>query len=228
MREPKFWMRVWDLPTRLYHWLLPVLLGAAYAAWRLDRMELYTLVNAGLMTILLFRILWGLAGSDTARFRSFLRGPGAVLKDVRALIQRTPDAQIGHTALGGWMAVLTLITVLGETLLSLTAPGPAGEPTPLTATARTWWGPGCLDALTYWHVIGAMIVMGLLGLHVLAVLIYAVVKQQNLVHPMITGRKRLSGRLRQPHQRGLFMALIVLAFAALVVWVGLTRLGQFP
>ena len=94
-------IKVWDLPTRLFHWALALTLVGSFLTVRAHDMRLHALCGYTALTLVLFRILWGLFGSESARFASFLRGPGAALGHLRGLIARRPDHETTHNALGG-------------------------------------------------------------------------------------------------------------------------------
>src|ERR1700722_11025265 len=101
MRQLYLPMRIWDLPTRLFHWTLVVLLFTSWlSAWR-DWMRLHVLCGLTILTLLLFRVLWGLIGSDTARFSHFLQSPFAAIRHLMHLTRREPDTETGHNAAGG-------------------------------------------------------------------------------------------------------------------------------
>src|SRR4029078_4535731 len=100
--------RVWDLPTRLFHWTLVVLVGLSWWSAENDQQDLHLYLGYGVLSLLLFRIGWGLAGSSTARFSSFVRGPGAVVRYVR---NRFHWPLAGHAPLGA-LSVLALLALL--------------------------------------------------------------------------------------------------------------------
>ena len=68
-------VRVWDAPTRLFHWLIAVLVAVAYATWRLNWMVWHARAGETLLALLIFRLLWGFFGSETARFSRFIASP---------------------------------------------------------------------------------------------------------------------------------------------------------
>jgi cytochrome b len=108
MRQLHLPMRIWDLPTRLFHWVLVVLIFAAWlSAWR-NWMQVHVVCGLTLLTLLLFRLIWGFIGSDTARFSYFLKSPGAAMGHLARLLRREPDTETGHNAAGGWMVIVLL------------------------------------------------------------------------------------------------------------------------
>jgi cytochrome b len=123
---------VWDAPTRLFHWLVVLLVAAAYATSRLNWMVWHGRVGYVLLALLLFRLLWGFFGSDTARFSRFLAPPRAVMQHIRNALLREPDRQVGHNPAGGWVVVLLLALLLAETLTGLYVANDIADEGPLT------------------------------------------------------------------------------------------------
>ena len=104
-------LKVWDLPVRLFHWAIVLLIFAAWLSQALDQMDLHMWIGRTILSLLLFRIVWGLIGSDTARFSRFLRSPAAAMRHLAQIRRREADREIGHNAAGGWM-VLVLLALL--------------------------------------------------------------------------------------------------------------------
>jgi cytochrome b len=98
-------IKVWDLPVRLFHWAIVVLIFFAWGTQEWDHMEWHVWIGYTILTLLLFRIIWGLVGSDTARFARFLRSPIAALVHLRHITRREADREVGHNAAGGWMVL---------------------------------------------------------------------------------------------------------------------------
>ena len=119
---------VWDAPIRLFHWLSAALVAAAYATWRLNWMVWHGRIGDALLALLLFRLLWGFFGSQTARFSRFLTSPRIAVEHLRYALLREPDRQVGHNPAGGWMVLF---------LLALLPPGsvPQMAPIPLSLVA---------------------------------------------------------------------------------------------
>ena len=107
---------VWDLPTRAFHWLTVALVAGAYVTWRFNWMDWHAWCGDALLALLLFRLVWGFVGSDTARFARFLASPRAATHHIARLFTREPDTQVGHNPAGGWMVLLLLALLLGQTL----------------------------------------------------------------------------------------------------------------
>lgn len=203
-------VRVWDAPTRLFHWAATGLVAVLYLTWRYDRMDWHALAGEALLALLLFRLLWGFFGSDTARFACFVRSPREAIRHLARLLRREPDIQVGHNPAGGWMVLAMLALLLGETLTGLYVNNDVANDGPLTAiaSART------SNFITDLHKILWTALLAAIALHVLAILVYAVVKRHDLVRPMLTGRKRLPEAVSAPRIASPSLGAVLLVFAA--------------
>jgi cytochrome b len=224
MRQLYLPMRIWDLPTRLFHWILVVLIFAAWlSAWR-DWMKIHVLFGLTVLTLLLFRLIWGFIGSDTARFSHFLQSPAAALRHLARLLRREPDTETGHNAAGGWMVIVLLGLLCVQVGTGLCSNDDIMVEGPLAEFA----GKDRSDWLTHIHHVNFTLIEIAIALHVLAIVTYRVLKGQNLLLPMITGKKRLPGATRAPRMMHPVLALAVLVFAALAVVLSLLVVGYIP
>lgn len=210
-------MRVWDQATRLFHWALTLLLITSYVSISLADgkqaalwMKVHILSGEAILALLLFRILWGLFGSDTARFVTFLRGPTAVWRHVAHFRLREPDRQVGHNAAGGWivLALLALIGVQVGTGLGANDDGSSEGPLAHFLAKPT------SDLLSLLHGINFTVLAGFAGLHVLAVIGYKLFKGHDLLRPMITGKKRLPAATPAPRMASPLLAVLAFSLAA--------------
>ena len=214
-------MRVWDAPTRLFHWLLVLLLPASYVSAELGWMDLHLQFGYAVLALLLFRIVWGVIGSDTARFSHFLASPAAVWRHLAAFRRRAPDTQVGHNAAGGWMVLLLLLLIAIELVSGLGANDGLGV---VAGPLARHLSDRASDLLTVVHGFTTNLILAAVALHVMAVVLYAVVKRQDLVRPMMTGKKRLPAATRAPRMTSTLLALAVCALAAAVALLLATRL----
>ncbi|HLI13910.1 MAG TPA: cytochrome b/b6 domain-containing protein [Alphaproteobacteria bacterium] len=203
---------IWDAPTRLFHWLAAVLVAAAYATWRLNWMDWHARAGYALLTLVVFRLLWGGFGSETARFSRFIASPRAAARHLMRLFRREPDRQVGHNPAGGWMVLLLLALLLGETLTGLYVNNDVADVGPLTELVPAPVA-NLISALhdILWQALAAAV-----ALHILIVLVYWAVKRHNLVLPMITGRKLLPPDIRPPLLVGWPRALLLFACSTLI------------
>ena len=114
-------IRVWDLPVRLFHWTLVLLMVVSYftGRWGGDWMKFHFWSGYTILTLILFRFAWGFVGSTTARFSSFVRGPAAGIAHLRELLSRHAPRDIGHNPIGGLMVVVLLLAVLAQVAAGL-------------------------------------------------------------------------------------------------------------
>jgi len=161
----------------------------------------------------LFRILWGFWGGECARFARFAAGPRAALAHLRHLTRREPDRQLGHNPAGAWMVWLLLTALLVETLSGLIINNDIADEGPLTEVM-----PAALsNAITAAHGIAWDALATAIALHIIAILLYALLKRQNLLSPMISGYKQLPPEVAPPRTGGALRALALLAVAGLCV-----------
>jgi cytochrome b len=211
-------VRVWDLPTRLFHWLTVALVAAAYVTERLDWMVWHVYAGEALLALVLFRLGWGLAGSHSARFVHFVTSPRAAAGHLAHLFRREPDDQAGHNPAGGWMVLLLLALLLGETLTGIVVNNDVADHGPLTDLMPA----AVANLVTDLHALLWDALLAAIALHVAAILVYAVTKGHDLVRPMVTGRKRLAAWILPPRLVPSWHAfpVLVLAVAAAMLLAG--------
>jgi len=212
-------IRIWDLPTRLFHWLLAlsviglVITGSIGGNWMLWHLRL----GYAVLTLLLFRLVWGFVGGEWSRFGRFLYGPSSVLAYLRG---RAPlRHQAGHTPLGA-LAVFALLGVLmaqvGSGLMS------DDEIAFFGPLVRFVSGDTVSAATGYHKNIGKFIVFGLVALHLLAIVFYKLVRKQSLVKAMVVGTKTLPAPVAHARDdavtRALALGVLVLC-GSLVAWL---------
>lgn len=202
---------VWDLPLRLFHWTMAALLPVLYVTWRWTWMDWHALAGDALLALLLFRLLWGFFGSDTARFSRFLRSPRLAWRHLAHLARGEADIQVGHNPAGGWMVAAMLALLLAQTLTGLFVQNDVANEGPLTelVPARI---ANAITALHDWILWDAL--LALVALHLLAILAYTVIRQDELLRPMVIGRKWLPAAMPQPRIASLARALLLLGCAA--------------
>ncbi len=211
---------VWDLPTRLFHWCLVLLVGASWLTGEMGEMEWHMRSGIAILALLLFRLLWGFFGSTTARFSDFLKPPAAALGYARDLAAGQATRYLGHNPLGGWMVVVLLLLLLFQAGTGLFANDDIFTEGPLyhlvTKSTSDW--------LTVIHKTLFDALLACVALHVAAAVFYLLAKKENLFLPMIHGWKRLDRAEGEggPMIRGLLPALAALAVAAAAVWALLT------
>lgn len=213
-------IKLWDLPIRVVHWSFVVLLPGLW--WTAEKGDIDTHLKLGTIMLILvvFRILWGLLGSSTARFATFVRGPRTVARYARGLLGKEGEPIVGHNPLGALsvVALLLLLAVqIGFGLIAQDTDGLYSGPLNYLVSYDT------AEAARGWHELGFNVILAVVAIHVLAIIFYLAVKRDNLVGAMLTGRKRYPGAVAAPAMAPLWrLALcLVLAFAAgWWVWSG--------
>ncbi len=210
--------RVWDLPTRLFHWILVGLFAFLWysGGGSSAEMDWHMLAGYALLALLLFRILWGFWGSRHSRFRDFLTAPAAAVRYGLAFARGRAPAYRGHNPLGGWMVVVMLVLLLAQAISGLFATDDISIDGPLNHLASS----SLAGALTDFHGFNINLLLVLAGLHVAAVAAHRL-RGERLVGAMITGRKAGDGDAAPaPAWRALVLAVIAAALVWLVVALG--------
>lgn len=210
-------IRVWDLPTRLFHGALAILVLLQYgtAQWHWLSMDWHMRFGYTILALIVFRVLWGLVGSRTSRFVDFVRSPAVVIRYVRdGFVTRV--FRPGHNPLGGWSVLAFLLCLTVQAVTGLFASDDISVFGPLNGrvsdVAASW--------LTSIHKTNQTVLLVLIGAHVVAVAMHLLLKQDNLISPMVHGRKRMP--TAQPRIAPWWRALILMAIAALAVWTLVT------
>lgn len=212
-------MRVWDGATRLFHWSIVLLVAISYASITLADgpnagmwMKIHFISGETMLALLIFRIVWGIIGSETSRFGHFLSSPIEAFRHLSKLRQREPDTEIGHNAAGGWMVLILLALLAAQVGTGLFANDDGINEGPLTK----FISKPLSDQISGWHGIIFNVLMALIALHVVAVVVYMAFKGQNLVRPMLTGKKRLPAATPAPRMASQILAAIILILAAAI------------
>ncbi|MEB4590318.1 cytochrome b/b6 domain-containing protein [Candidatus Thiothrix sp. Deng01] len=180
-------VRIWDLPTRLFHWLLVLGIGVAWLSAELggNWIEWHERIGVFLLALMLFRFVWGFMGSDTSRFSQFVASPGKVLQHWREMkVQQGAAFHAGHNPLGGWMVLALLAVVLLQATSGLFATDDIATDGPL----RGLVSGKLADILNNLHHLVFNVILLLAAVHILAVVFYRLFKQTNLIKAMVVGR----------------------------------------
>jgi cytochrome b len=216
-------IRVWDLPTRLFHWgLVACIVGLVATGYTGgSAMNWHARIGYAALSLLLFRLLWGVVGGRWSRFSSFLYSPGSVINYLRG--RAHPDHLIGHNPLGAASVFAMLAVLLAQVATGLVGDDEISFTGPLNRFVESSKG---LAATWYHKRIGQWLLLALVVLHIGAVLYYVVRRKDNLIKAMVGGDKMLArpapGSRDTPGTRLLALALLALCSAA-VAW--LVRLG---
>lgn len=224
--------RIWGLPIRVFHILLIILLSISwYTAKNMhvftfgpqsgpSQFDLHRWSGYAVLTLVLARIIWGLFGSTTARFAHFLKGPKGIAAYASKLFGDAYSPSVGHNPIGGWSVVLMLALLLGQTITGLLSSedtfGLEGPLDHLVSTPTSYWLAGIHET-----IFDTLLVV--LGLHIGAAFFYLLVKKDNLIVPMITGRKTIDGA-EDLVFRPVWVALLIAFVAGGLVWAAISYL----
>ena len=202
-QEARVAVKVWDLPVRLFHWILVLLLVFQYASGKIGGglMAWHVYSGYGVLVLVVFRILWGFAGSTHARFASFLKGPAAALHFAKRLFSRRAVPQVGYNPLGGWMVVALLILLALQAISGLFANDSSRTEGPLATLVSL----EVSDRLSLFHRGNFKVLLVLASVHVVASLYHWLAMKDDLIVAMFTGVKRVpeaAARERRGVERG--------------------------
>lgn len=214
--------RVWDLPTRLFHWALAVAVISLIVTGQAGIMEWHFRLGYTVLALLLFRLLWGFVGGRWSRFAAFLYAPRSVMAYLRG--RAHPDHLVGHTPLGALSVFGVLAILLIQVCTGLVADDEIASAGPLTRFVSGV----VVSAATGWHAVqGKWIVIALASMHVLAVLFHVAVKRHRLVRPMISGDKLVANGGAAPSRDDAASRLLALvlfvACAGFAAWIASLR-----
>jgi len=173
-------VRVWDLPTRLFHWAIVLLFSMSWWSAENNAMDWHRLFGLIILGLLLFRLIWGFVGGSTARFSAFVRSPRAAMSYLRTNGPRHP----GHNPLGGYSVIAMLLMLVTQVVTGLFAVDVDGIDSGYLSHLVSF-SEGRLASDI--HEISFNILLALISLHVLTILFYLVVRRRNLIGPMVTG-----------------------------------------
>ncbi len=207
-------IRVWDFPTRVFHWALAIcvtglfatgLTGGNWIAWH----ERFGFVVLGLV---IFRLIWGFAGSETSRFSNFVRSPRVIFHYLRTGESPT----LGHNPLGALSVVALLLVLLLQALTGLVVDDDIANKGPLADKVPSAW----VALATTVHRLNKWLLGALVITHLLAIAYYALVKKEQLIKPMISGERDVDSGHAAPQLKGNTSAwVLALTIAAAVYWL---------
>ncbi len=209
----KLSIRVWDAPVRLFHWLLVALVVALYVSQFLDLMWLHYRLGEATLSLLIFRLLWGFFGSETARFSTFLASPRAALAHLAGFRRGIGAGGVGHNPAGGWMVVFLLLLLFAQALSGLFARADPHSAGPL----NHFLSKPASDLVSAFHAWNFDVLLAAIIVHLLAIIAYAMIRRENLLRPMISGKKRLPAATRAPRLGSSLLALSLYLLSALLV-----------
>jgi len=202
-------MKIWDLPTRLYHWLQAVLFMALIITGYNGEGP-HIQLGLGLFTLIMWRVIWGAVGSETSRFKQFVRSPKAILHYFRG----QEEGSVGHNPAGGWMVISLLLCLLLQCISGLVLAGFADN-LPL---AELWLTDGVFDSFSFIHDLLFYVLPLLIFMHLGAVIGYKLCDKPLLL-AMITGyqAKYVAITVRFESNLKALLVLIVTVFVTIAI-----------
>lgn len=217
-------VRIWDAPTRLFHWALVLCVIGLVTTAQIGgaAMQWHFRLGYSVLSLLLFRLIWGFVGGYWSRFGSFLYGPHQVLDYLNG--RGDPATRVGHNPMGALSVFAMLIFLLLQVSSGLMSDDEIAATGPLARFVSSTW----VANATYYHkAIGKFVLLGLVLTHLLAIGFYFFKKHENLVKAMLTGNKELAVPAQESNdsaaRRRLAFAIfsgVVVLVAALLGWIG--------
>jgi cytochrome b len=218
-------VRVWDLPTRLFHWLLALTIAGSLVTGSIGggAMPWHFRLGHLALALIAFRLVWGLVGGRWSRFASFIYAPGTVLRYLRGAPRAGEHLDVGHNPIGAGSVFAMLAILAVQVGTGLIADDEIANVGPLNKYVATATGV----AATAWHKnYGEAIIIALVVLHIGAILYYRLRKKVDLIGPMLSGDKALPGGAgaevpssRDDAAARLFALVLALAAGGLAIWV---------
>ena len=214
-------VKIWDVPTRLFHWTLAVGMGFMWFSAEMGGfwMDWHMQVGIFMLALVLFRIVWGLIGSETSRFTSFLSSPKAALQHLHELKQPKEAYHAGHNPLGAWMVVFLLAGLLVQGGTGLFASDDIMVEAPLYGLVSE----SLSSKLTGIHHLVFNLLLLAAAVHIFAVIFYKLRKRTNLIKAMVAGSADWPAH--EPAPTALKFASPWLALVVVVVCYALVLLG---
>jgi len=215
---------VWDLPTRVFHWALAIVVTLLILTGLDGKLDWHMKLGQVALALGLFRLIWGFIGNRQARFIDFIAGPRAIIAYLRGLFGKDGPRYLGHNPVGGYAVLAMLGLVLMQATTGLFTTDDIATDGPLYGKVSSAVS-GRLTSLHHWGF-NALVVVILA--HLAANLFYLLVKNDNLVTPMVTGAKDVDPSVAEPEPKGAgpLVALILFAACLTLVFGGVAWLAK--
>jgi cytochrome b len=182
-------------------------IGGGWMSWHLKS-------GYAILTLLLFRLAWGVVGSSTSRFSGFVRGPVAFYRYASEIVSKRPRAVVGHNPMGGWMVIALLVILLVQAGSGLFSDDEIATQGPLAEKVSN----AVVGKMSSFHSFNGWVIAAAAGVHVLAIAYYWFGLRDNLVKPMWNGWRTVDTDVAQPTMRAAWLAAVLLALAAGAVY----------
>lgn len=208
---------VWDLGVRFFHWALVLLVITSIVTSQIggNALTYHAWSGYAILTLLIYRILWGVAGGTHARFANFIRGPGAVVAYMKDMFDRKRHGpSLGHNPMGALSVLAMLLVLLFQAGSGLFVNDDIAFEGPL----YKWAGKELSDQLMGWHRFNKKIILGLVALHFAAIAFHYFYHKENLLRPMLSGIKRVAGATGVSRHGSSVLAALLLAASSVGVY----------
>lgn len=198
---------LWDLPTRLFHWLLVLFIFAAWRTAETGNMELHQTFGFLILGLMIFRIIWGFIGSQPSKFSDFIFKPLTIIKYALQFFKQKSEISFGHNPMGGIVVVLFLALILTQIISGLFADNDIDFAGPLSEYAAS----STVRDITLFHKFNFNVLLfSLICIHIGVIIFYFVYKKNNLLTPMISGYKTITKQETPKPMRSNAMGLSVM------------------
>ena len=178
-------VKIWDISTRLFHWLLVISIFLCWFSMENRWLTVHKMTGYFILFLIGYRLIWGFLGSKTARFSDFITWPWHAIRYLIKSFNQHDDYHNGHNPAGGWMVVTFLMVIVLQIMSGLFANDDVGFSGPLA----DWVLKETSDLSTQLHIVLFDFLLIFIWLHLVVVFFYVMVKKQNLVKAMVTGKK---------------------------------------
>ncbi|RVU80988.1 cytochrome B [Leucothrix sargassi] len=212
-------LKVWDLPTRLFHWILVASVGfLIYSGKTGELFDWHQTAGIVVLALILYRLIWGFVGSSTARFSDFLYSPAKIFAYAKNLFSRKAEPHAGHNPVGGLMVVVMLGLLLFQGITGLFSTDDIlveGKLYDLVDSDTADW-------MTGMHHTSSEFLIPVLVLHILAIVFYRIWKKHDLLKPMITGSAEFTeAPKKSPVMKSAIIGLVIMALSYAALYFGL-------
>ncbi|MEP0355497.1 cytochrome b/b6 domain-containing protein [Paraglaciecola sp.] len=208
---------VWDLPVRLFHWLLVICIFAQWLTVEIleDATDIHFYIGYFTLGLIIFRLIWGVVGTTYSRFTSFIAGPKSIFAYLKSLTTKEHVTTVGHNSVGGLMLPAVLLLVGLQAVSGLFITDDIINEGPYYASASE-----TLKSYMMWlHNNIFDVLLGLIAVHLLAIFYYQFALKHDLISPMFTGKKVVKPSEAISSSRLLLAVIIVVLVAIFVYWL---------
>ncbi len=211
-------VRVWDLPTRLFHWLLVNGLVLMYLTAITGKMRWHLYIGLFLLGLIIFRMLWGFLGSQSARFKDFVKGQ----KEIRRYLKghMSENEQPGHNPVSALMAIALMALVSLQIISGMLASNLKAR---FSGHLPQLMPEGIIPFAQKAHSVLFWILLSVSIIHIVGIVLHGLIKKQNLFTPMITGYKKIAGATPElkfaPRGLSLVLSIATVAIVYLLLYV---------